>query len=315
MIFDSNILAVTTDELLQGAEAVAKTIETGAKEMMDLSNLEDMLWSFGFNILTCILIYIVFSIARRIGVKFIKRIFAVNIDQIQKVTGRLTENNGDRRRKNTLEALALNIFKYAVNIVMILTMVGVFVDLTSLIAGVGVIGVVVGLAANSILNDIMSGFFIIFEDVFSVGDVINVDGTSGTVLEVGLRMTKLRVVSGETVMIPNGSVTKVTNYSVSNSVAVIDVSVAYEADLEKALSVLEAIGNELPELYPQVVELPTVLGVESLGASDIVLRMTVEVEPMQHFFIRRELNKIIKLRFDQEGIEIPFPRMVVYQQN
>ena len=275
-------------------------------------NIEEWLISFGLKIVTCIAIYIAFSIGRRLGERFIKRVFSLNMEKVQKFTAHL--NNADRR-KNTLEALALNIFRYAVNIAMILTLVSVFVDLTTLLAGAGIVGVVLGLAANSILNDIMSGFFIIFEDIFSVGDYIEVNGTSGTVLEVGLRMTKLRVVSGETVMIPNGELKKVTNYSISNSMAVVDVSVAYEADLEKALDVLEQITCEVEGMYTEIVSKPTVLGVESLGSSDIVLRILVEVEPMQHFFIRRELNKIIKLRFDQEGIEIPFPRMVVYQQN
>ena len=284
------------------------------KDIMSLDNLDNLLWSIGGDILTCILIYIGFSIFRRIGERFIKRMFALNVDKIQKLTNRMKDGSPDPRRKNTLEILTLNIFKYLLNITMILSLVSVFFDLTAIFAGIGVIGVVVGFAANTILNDIVSGFFIIFEDVFSVGDYIEVDGTEGTVLELGLRTTKIRVLSGETVMIPNGSVTKVTNFSISNSVTLIDVSVAYEADLDKALSVLEIIASEAENQYTEIVDKPKVLGVESLGSSDIVLRMLVEVEPMQHFYIRRELNRIIKLRFDQEGIEIPYPRMVVYQQ-
>ncbi|MGL4335903.1 MAG: mechanosensitive ion channel family protein [Turicibacter sp.] len=271
--------------------------------------INKVLWTVALDIGASILIVIVFSIVRSVGAKLIKKAFNLNIDKIQRVTG------GTQRRKSTLEGLCLNTWKYALNIMILLAILAVFIDTKTIIASSAAIGVVVGFAAKSTLNDLMMGFFIVFEDLFSVGDFIELNGVSGTVLEVGLRVTKLRVLSGETVIIPNGSVGQLNNFAVSNGNVVLDVSVAYEADLEKAIKVLEDLASEAKDKYPQMVALPEVLGVQKLGSSDVVIRLVVEVEPLQQWHIKRELNKMIKLRFDEEGIEIPFPRMVVYQQN
>ena len=222
---------------------------------------------------------------------------------------------GTERRKGTLESLALNIWRYTVNIVGIFAVLGVFVDVRTLLISTGGFAVVVAFAAKSMLDDIAMGFFIVFEDLFSVGDFIELDGVTGTVTEIGLRSVKIRVLTGETVIIPNGNIQKVINHSISNGQAIVDVSIAYEADLEKAIRTLEQIANDSFEKYDDILTIPTVLGVQELGASEVVVRMTAEVKPLQQWQIQRELRKIIKLTFDQEGIEIPFPRMVVYQKD
>lgn len=271
--------------------------------------IQTVLWSIAFDILTVILIVIVLSIIKKVGNKFIKKAFAINIDRIQKVTG------GTQRRKDTLEGLSLNIWKYFINIVLLLCIASVFVNPAVIFSGAGAAVVVIGLAAKTMLNDLMMGFFIVFEDMFSVGDFIEVNGVSGTVLEIGLRATKVRAMSGETITVPNGSVGQVTNFSVSNGTVIIDVSVAYEADLEFAIEVLEELAFEARNKYQEIVELPKVLGVQSLGSSEIHIRLLAEVEPLQQWYIKRELNKMIKLKFDEKGIEIPFPRMVVYSKN
>ena len=118
---------------------------------------------------------------------------------------------------------------------------------------------IIAFAAKSMLDDIAMGFFIVFEDLFSVGDFIEVDGATGTVVEIGLRSVKIRVLTGETVIIPNGNINKVINHSISNGQAVVDISVAYEADLNKALSTLEEVATRTFDLYDEIIKRPVVL--------------------------------------------------------
>ena len=249
------------------------------------------------------------SIVRKLGKNMIKKAFAVNIERIQKVTG------GTERRKETFESLALNIWRYAVNIVLILWLLSVFVSLDKLLVASSALVVVIGFAAKSMLDDITMGFFIIFEDLFSVGDFIEIDGNTGTVTEIGLRSVKIRVLTGEIVIIPNGNIGKVINHSVSNGQAVLDIGIAYEADLDKAISVLQKVASEAFNQYDDILQVPQVLGVQELADSAVVIRMIAEVSPLQQWHIQRELRRLIKLTFDRENIEIPYSKMVVYQKN
>ena len=277
--------------------------------LLSTIDLEAFLINGAKNILSVIVILIILSIVRRVGKNVIKKAFAVNIEKLQKVTG------STDRRKGTLESLVLNVWRYAVNIIGMFAVLGVFVDIRTLLISTGGFAVVIAFAAKSMLDDIAMGFFIVFEDLFSVGDFIEVDGTTGTVIEIGLRSVKIRVASGETVIIPNANIQKVINHSISNGQAIVDVSVAYEADLEHAIKTLEKIAKEAFNKYDDIITEPTVLGVQELGASEVVVRMTAEVKPLQQWKIQRELRKLIKLTFHKEGIEIPFPRMVVYQKD
>ena len=295
--------------LFFGKLGITITTANAISKFFSIEKLEEFLVKFAMDVLTVVVILIILSIVRRIGKNLIKKAFAVNIDKLQKMTG------GTNRRKETLESLVLNIWRYVINIVGLISILGVFVPIETLLVGTGGFAVVVAFAAKSILDDISMGFFIVFEDLFSVGDFIEIDDASGTVMEIGLRSVKIRVITGETVIIPNGNIGKVVNHSVSNGQAIVDVSVAYEADLEKAISTLEAIAVKTFDQYDEIIELPVVLGVQELDASQIVIRMTAEVQPATQWHIQRELRKIIKLTFDQEGIEIPFPRLVVYQHD
>jgi small conductance mechanosensitive channel len=185
-------------------------------------------------------------------------------------------------------------------------------DVKALLAGAGIVGLAVGFGAQNLVRDIITGFFIIFEDQFSVGDMIRVGQFEGTVEEIGLRTTKIKSWTGEINILPNGNITEVTNFSVNNSVAFVDVSIAYEGDIPKAERVIEDLLLELPDKYEEMVAPPELLGVQNLGPSEVVLRVVSEVLPMKHFHISRVLRKEIKMRLDEHGIEIPYPRMVMY---
>lgn len=279
------------------------------ENFLETDQLNTLLINAGFKIVGIILIFVIMSIVRKFGKNMIQKAFAVNIERIQKVTG------GTERRKETFESLALNIWRYAVNIILIVWLLSVFVPLDKLLVASSALVVVIGFAAKSMLDDILMGFFIIFEDLFSVGDFVEIDGNTGTVTEIGLRSVKIRVLTGETVIIPNGNIAKVINHSVSNGKAVLDIGIAYEADLDKAISVLETVASEAFEQYDDILQIPQVLGVQELAASAVVIRMTAEVSPLQQWHIQRELRRLIKLTFERENIEIPYSKMVVYQKN
>lgn len=222
----------------------------------------------------------------------------------------------DTRRTKTIGKLMGNIVKYVVNFIMILMILNQFgIRLEPLLAGAGVVGLAVGFGAQSLVKDVITGFFIIFEDQFAVGDVIQTGTFKGTVEEIGLRVTRIRSWTGEVHYIPNGTITQVTNFSVNNSVAVVDVTIAYEEDIDKAIQVMKETVQKNYEHNLNMVKEPEVLGVQSLVGANITLRTTVECKPNMHPVVARELYADLKKAFDAHGIDIPYPRVVNYHKN
>jgi moderate conductance mechanosensitive channel len=165
------------------------------------------------------------------------------------------------------------------------------------------------------VKDIITGFFIIFEDQFSVGDYIRVASFEGTVEEIGLRTTKIKSWTGEINIIPNGNIAEVTNFSINNSIAVVDISISLETDIPEAERVINDLLTEVPEKYKDdIVMPPELLGIQTLNASEVTLRVVCEVLPMRHFYISRMLRKDIKIRLAEHGFDIPYPRMVMYNR-
>lgn len=219
------------------------------------------------------------------------------------------------RRENTLFRLLDNVASYVIYFVAILTILTEFgVDIKAILAGAGVVGLAIGFGAQSLVKDIITGFFIIFENQFSVGDTVRITNFEGTVEEIGLRTTKIKSWTGELHILPNSSITEVTNFSVHNSIAVVDLSIAYEEDIDKAQTIIQEVVKNAKPNYPEMVKEPEVLGVQMLGASEVVIRVTAEVLPMTHFKIARELRKTLKHELEVAGIEIPYPKMVTYQK-
>jgi small conductance mechanosensitive channel len=221
----------------------------------------------------------------------------------------------DVRKVNTLRALAHSILKYTVYFVTGLTVLGQFVDTTSILATAGIGGLAIGFGAQSLVKDVINGFFILFEDQYAVGDFVTIGDTTGTVEEIGLRITKIRSFKGDLTIIPNGQIQKVVNYTRGNMLAVVDVGIAYEMDIEKSIKVIEMVAREYAQENPDIVEEPQVLGVMDLGESQITIRVIARSLPMKQWAVERELRKRIKEAFDRNGIEIPYPRRVVIQYN
>lgn len=219
----------------------------------------------------------------------------------------------DERRIHTLRGLARSVLRYTLYFVGGLMLLDEFgVPTASLLAGAGILGLAVGFGAQNLVRDVITGFFILFEDQYAVGDYVTVAGVTGTVEEIGLRLTKVREWTGELHIIPNGEIKQVTNHTRGGMGVLVEVEVAYEENLARVIEVIERLCRELAEEEPDVVlEAPRVLGVTRLGESGVTLQVFGKVRPMQQWAVARELRRRIKEAFDEAGIEIPYPRRVI----
>ena len=190
------------------------------------------------------------------------------------------------------------------------------IDLAPLIAGAGIGGIALGFGAQSVVKDFLSGLFMLIEDQYGVGDVIDIGAAVGTVEEVSLRSTTIRDVNGTVWHVPNGEIARVGNYSQLWSRAVIDVEVAYDVDLRFASGVIQRVADEMwedPEWGgDELMERPEVWGIQNLGASGVAIRLAVKTEPSMQWATERELRLRIKEALDAAGIEIPFPQQTVW---
>ncbi len=190
-------------------------------------------------------------------------------------------------------------------------------NLGPLIAGAGIVGVAIGFGAQNLVRDFLSGMFMLVEDQYGVGDIIDAGPASGTVEEVSLRTTRLRDVQGVVWHIPNGKIDRIGNKSQQWSLAVLDVEVAYATDIELACKVLKETALAMwqdQEWRDLILEEPEVWGVENLGADGMAIRMVVKTTPADQFKVARQLRARIKASFDQVGIEIPFPQRTVWHR-
>lgn len=187
-------------------------------------------------------------------------------------------------------------------------------DITPLLAGAGVAGLAIGFGAQSLIKDVIAGFFILMEDQFRVGDVIQAAGVSGQVERMSLRTTIVRDLQGTVHFIPNGEIKVASNLTKEWSRAVLEVGVGYQEDLDRTLHLLAEVGREFAadaSFGPMVLEPPQVLGVEALGESQVTLRLLLKTVPSKQWDVARELRRRIKNRFDREKIAIPYPHRVV----
>jgi small-conductance mechanosensitive channel len=188
-------------------------------------------------------------------------------------------------------------------------------DLAPLLAGAGILGVAIGFGSQSLVKDFLSGFFILVEDQFGVGDIVDLEpGISGTVEAVSLRTTRLRSVDGTVWHVPNGEIRRVGNMSQHWSRALLDVDVAYDTDLALARTVIKRVADELWSEGGDILEEPDLWGVEALGRHAVTLRLVVKTRPSRQWAVARELRERIKRAFDAEGIEIPFPQQTVWMR-
>lgn len=268
---------------------------------------EEVWLNAGMILLEIIFIVVLSAILVKVGKIVIRQVFFVRM----KTPLRYSE-----RRQNTMLKLLENVLAYVVYFAAIVAVLSAMdIKVAGLLAGAGVLGLAIGFGAQNFVRDVITGFFIIFEDQFSVGDYVRIGQAEGTVEEIGLRTTKLKGLNGEIHIFPNGTIIEVVNFSLNNSIAIVDVSVAYETDIPQAEELIREFLAALPAKHEQLVKEPELLGVQNLAASEVILRITAETKPMQHFAVSRIIRRDLKIFMDEHGIEIPYPKMVMYQKN
>lgn len=205
------------------------------------------------------------------------------------------------RRVQTVGKLMKNTAAYIINFIVLLLVLNEFnINLAPLLAGAGVIGLAIGFGAQSLVKDVITGFFVILEDHFSVGDVIEVGGKfKGTVEMIGLRATRIRSWTGEVYILPNGNISDVTNYSVNNPLAVVDVSVPATENLDHMVEVVKTVAAKFEDA--NIVGRADYLGIQTLSASDVILRLTVLCKPNTQAAVSRHLNAEVKKAFEAAG--------------
>ena len=188
------------------------------------------------------------------------------------------------------------------------------IDLGPLLAGAGVVGLAVGFGSQALVRDFLAGLFILVEDQFGVGDVVDVGEASGKVEAVSLRTTRIRSIDGVLWHVPNGEIRRVGNKSQHWSRALLDVQVAYGTDLQQARAVIKRVADEVWRESNDVITEPEIWGVESLGANGIDIRLAVDTRPSAQWDISRVLRERLALALAEEGIEIPFPQQTVWHR-
>ncbi len=220
------------------------------------------------------------------------------------------------QRHLTLIPLIKSLFKYIIYFIAFVLVLKAFqMNPTPILAGAGIVGVVVGLGAQPLINDLVSGFFIIFENLFLVGDYIETGSASGIVEAIDIRTTRLRHVNGQLYILRNGQINEIVNYSKKYIYAVVEVGVAYDSDLNQVYATLEEVGKQLTAQNPNVLEPTRVSGLKNFGESELTIRTVTKVKPGHHLTVAYDLRKRIKEAFDRHHIEIPFPRRVVILKN
>ena len=251
-----------------------------------------------------------------IGIFFITRLV---IEILKVIIDKYTVNSEDEllnQQRETLIPIIKSVMKttaYFVAFVFMLTTLNI--NPLPILAGAGIFGIVIGMGAQSLINDIVAGIFILFESIFLVGDYIETGSVKGVVESIFLRTTKVRGHSGQLHILRNGQINEVENYSRRYTLAVVEVGVAYDSNLKHVFSVLNDIGRRLKEKNSSVLKELEVMGIKEFGESGLLIRTTTKVRPGHHFRVAYELRTMIKNEFDIEGIEIPFVRRVVIFKN
>lgn len=224
-----------------------------------------------------------------------------------------------KQRAGAMGSLLKSIVTAALAVVIGLMVIGeIGYEIGPLIASAGIIGVALGFGAQSLVKDFLSGIFMILEDQYGVGDVIDLGEASGEVEAVGLRVTRLRDVNGTVWYVRNGEVLRVGNMSQNWARSVLDIQVGYSENLDRVREVLREIAHDMWEdetFKGDIIEEPEVWGVERLDPDAVIVRVVLKTRPLAQWEVAREMRERIKERFDGLGIEIPRPQRVVWHRD
>ena len=222
---------------------------------------------------------------------------------IDRLVQRVATHQRDAARSRTLGSLLTSVVRWVLAfVVLVLILRELGVDVQAIVVSAGVLGVVIGLGAQALIRDLLTGIFLLFESLVAVGDVVQVGATTGTVEAVGLRVTKLRLQDGSVRIVPNGSLSEFTNFSVGWGRAIVEVAVPRDADIDRALAVLREAGEAWARETGGALDAPTVQGIMRFSGGDAVLRLTVRVDAARRLDAENDLRRRIKATFDRERL-------------
>ena len=274
-----------------------------------VDNLVPWLLNHGIKIVfIAVLAYLMNIIIGRIIVRTVR--IAVVRDENMSVEAEI-------KREDTLIYIfrgALRVILIVLALLMILQEFGLKIG--PILAGAGILGVAVGFGGQYLIKDIITGLFMILENQYRIGDVVNIDGTSGVVQEITLRKTTLRDLDGTVHHINHGSIVRVSNLSKDFARVNIEIGVAYNTDLDYLIKVIDRTGTELaedPVFKDSIITPPKFLRVQEFADSAIVVKILGDTKPLKQWEVAGELRKRLKIAFDREGIEIPFPQTVIHK--
>lgn len=252
------------------------------------------------------------------GINIIKTLVAIIIAAviiriIRVYIKKLINKNGSNKRIVTISKLIRNSISLIIWFVTALFILPIWgINISAILASLGIVGFALGFGAQKFVQDLINGLFIIIEKHYEVGDVVEINGFKGEVVLMGIRTTRIKNWKGELKIINNGDITSSINYSKNPSVGIVDFGVSYNSDLSKVREVLINYLDKFEENFIDIVEKPEFLGVTELAESSINLRIIFKSNPNKHFAIERKMREDIKVIFDKNNIEIPFPQVVVH---
>lgn len=265
-----------------------------------------------------------FSQATKITIKIILVMVVArfSIKIINSIIDKFVEKQKDSKinidfiRVNTMKGLMKSLTKYIIYFIAFTAIIKFFgIEVTGLIATAGIGGLALGFGAQNLVRDIITGFFILFEEQFGVGNYVEINGVEGIVEEMALRVTKVRDFSGDLHIVPNGEISKVTNKSSGKTRALVEIFVAYEENIDNAMDVLKKASEKLKSENDEILEGPNVLGVSQLKRSGVAILIIAKTVPMEHWAVERLMRKTYKEALDNAGIEIPYEKIMVVDKD
>lgn len=251
-------------------------------DLISRVNWVGLLTAAGVITLKLIGILIAFLVVRAIGTRVVEKTF-------KRVQERQSISIG---RSRTLQSLTLNLFSYILIFIFVVMVFEVFeYDATALLAGAGVVGLAIGFGAQGLVSDVVTGFFLLLEKQLDVEDYVTTAGYSGIVEQVGLRTTQIRSFDGTLNYVPNREIISLSNHSRGNMRALVDIGISYDDNIDEAISVIQKACDDMAAQDASIIEGPSVIGVQSLGASDVVIRIIAKTENMMQWGVERNLRK------------------------
>ena len=281
-----------------------ETVNSATDDLKGLGLLTQKLWNYltseelwNFILVATIkitAILVVSWLVVFVGKKVIANVFALRM--------RAPLSYSERRQKTILKLLQ-SVLSYLVYFSAIMGILSALdIQIAGLLAGAGIAGLAIGFGAQSLVKDVITGFFIIFEDQFGVGDYIKLNGAEGTVYEIGLRTTKIKGSSGEQHIIPNGAIGTVINYSINDTSTFVDFIVPATVNIDEVEEIVEKYLKPLAEEYEELTRSPILLGVQSFTTTDVTLRIKVETTSMQHSKMARIIRRDLMILLEKHGI-------------